>query len=216
MEQDYLDSLGQCALFGGIDLQRALEELPGTIQSYAGDFLLIQEGERVESLHVVLKGTLRAAKFSDDGGEFLYQNIQQGYIAGVEVVCTPKKTSPYSVYTVTDCALWSVPWAFLEDDRLPADLRLALTKNLLYIVGNMNLRKFYKIDTLSVRGVRARVWKYLNAQAERCGSKSFTVPFDREAMANYLCVNRSTLSHELGLMEAEGLIRFHKDQFTIL
>lgn len=216
VEKEYMDSLRQCALFYGIQLEKALEELPGPIQSYPKDFLRIQEGERVEDLHIVLKGTLRASKFTDDGGEFLYQNILPGYIAGAEVVCTPKKTSPYAVYAVTDCVLWSVPWACLEDDRLPVELRMALLKNLLYLVGNQNLRKFYKIDALSVRGVRARVWKYLNAQAERCGSKSFTVPFDREAMANYLCVNRSALSHELGLMEAEGLIRFHKDRFTIL
>ena len=38
----------------------------------------------------------------------------------------------------------------------------------------------------------------------------------REELADFLCVNRSALSHELGKMEREGLIRFRKNEFTLL
>ena len=53
-------------------------------------------------------------------------------------------------------------------------------------------------------------------QAERRGTNTFRIPFDREELAAFLCVNRSALSHELSLMEQEGLIQFRKNQFTIL
>ena len=53
-------------------------------------------------------------------------------------------------------------------------------------------------------------------QAERRGTSRFQVPFSREEMAAFLCVNRSALSHELSRMEAEGLIAFRKQEFILL
>ncbi len=57
---------------------------------------------------------------------------------------------------------------------------------------------------------------YLTMQAERRGTSTFRIPFSREELAAFLCVNRSALSHELSRMEAEGLIRFRKNEFTLL
>lgn len=208
--------LRRCPLFRGLDPARALAALdPGLLCVPAGAFL-VEQGERVDRLCLLLSGAMRASKFDPDGGEFLYQQLLPGYLAGGEVACTPRKTSPYAIYAVEDARLLTVPWAALEGEGLDAPLRLALLQNLLFFVANQNIRKYYKIDALSVKSARARILKYLTAQARRSGSATFTIPFDREAMANYLCLNRSVLSHELGRMEAEGLIRFRKNRFTLL
>ena len=179
----------------------------------AGQFL-IRQGERVDRIWIVLDGKLHAACFGAEGKEFLYQQLLPGYLAAGEVACTPKKTSPYDVYAVENCRLWSCPWSALH--QVPPELQLTLYQNLLAFVANQNIRKYYKIDALSVKGARDRILKYLTAQAQRTGSRSFTIPMNREAMANYLCLNRSVLSHELKQMEAEGLLRFRKNYFTLL
>ena len=46
-------------------------------------------------------------------------------------------------------------------------------------------------------------------------SKTFTVPFDRKAMADYLGADRSALSAVLCKMRDSGEIEFHKNQFTL-
>lgn len=208
--------LQTCVLFRGLDPATVLPALgPTPVTITAGSFLL-QQGERVEQLYVLLSGALRAARFEADGSEFLYQQLLPGYLAGGEVACTPRKTSPYAIYAVEDARLLAIPWAALEGEKLDAQLRLALLQNLLSFVANQNIRKYYKIDALSVKSARARILKYLTAQAKRSGSATFTIPFDREALANYLCINRSVLSHELKRMEGEGLLRFRKNQFTLL
>ena len=79
-----------------------------------------------------------------------------------------------------------------------------------------NLRKHYRLAILAQRGLRDRVLVYLTMQAERRGTASFRIPFSREELADFLCVNRSALSHELSRMEAESLIRFYKNEFTLL
>ena len=52
-------------------------------------------------------------------------------------------------------------------------------------------------------------------QAEAAGSRTFTVPMSRTALAEYLCADRSAMTRELAHMKAEGLIDYDKRQFTL-
>ena len=40
-------------------------------------------------------------------------------------------------------------------------------------------------------------------------------PFDRQGLADYLNLDRSALSKELGKMQKEGILEFHKNKFTL-
>lgn len=78
------------------------------------------------------------------------------------------------------------------------------------------MKKEYRLTIMAQKGLRERILVYLTMQANKRGTNSFTIPFSREELASFLCVNRSALSHELSLMQQEGLIRFHKNEFTLL
>ena len=73
-----------------------------------------------------------------------------------------------------------------------------------------------RIFHTSPKTIRGRLLSYLSAQALRENSRSFAIPFDRQQLADYLGVDRSALSAELGRMRAEGLIRFRKNEFELL
>jgi len=68
---------------------------------------------------------------------------------------------------------------------------------------------------LSLKGLRERIMTYLRMQSARRGKTTFAISFSREELADFLCVNRSALSHELSLMQQEGLIQFRKNVFTV-
>lgn len=57
---------------------------------------------------------------------------------------------------------------------------------------------------------------YLSSEALRTGKRQFTIPFDRQQMADYLNVERSALSKELGKMQREGILTFRKNTFCLL
>ena len=78
------------------------------------------------------------------------------------------------------------------------------------------MKKEYRLAILSQKGLRDRIVTYLTMQAGRLGKTSFDIPFSREELAAFLCVNRSALSKELSLMQEDGLIRFRKNHFTII
>ena len=65
------------------------------------------------------------------------------------------------------------------------------------------------------RTTRSKIMSYLSAEAGRLGKYEFDIPFSRQQLADYLAVERSGLSAELGKMRNEGLIDFHKNRFIL-
>ena len=55
----------------------------------------------------------------------------------------------------------------------------------------------------------------MSAEARASGGPAFEIPFDRQQLADYLAVDRSAMSKELGRMRDEGLLRFRKNRFTL-
>ena len=71
------------------------------------------------------------------------------------------------------------------------------------------------MDYLSQRTPRQRLLAYLSAQAQRAGSAEFTIPFNRQQLADFLSVERSAMSAELSRMQAEGLIETERSHFRL-
>jgi CRP-like cAMP-binding protein len=56
---------------------------------------------------------------------------------------------------------------------------------------------------------------YLNTVSLQTQSTEFDIPFDRQQLADYLNVERTALSKELGKMRDDGLIETKKSHFII-
>ena len=72
-----------------------------------------------------------------------------------------------------------------------------------------------KINYISHKSIRDRLLSYLSFQAVQQGSYSFEIPFNRQELADYLCVDRSALSNELSKMKKEGLLSCTKNKFEL-
>ncbi len=90
-----------------------------------------------------------------------------------------------------------------------------LLQNLLQISMQKNLILSNRIFCTTPKTIRERLLIYLTAQAMRANSTVFEIPFDRQQMADYLNLDRSALSKELGKMKKEGILEFHKNQFIL-
>ena len=91
-----------------------------------------------------------------------------------------------------------------------------LIKNLLQVSAQKNLALSRRIFNTSSKSIRGRLLSYLSNQAVLCNSKEFDIPFNRQQLADYLSVDRSALSKELGKMSKEGLIYVKKSHFRLL
>ena len=91
-----------------------------------------------------------------------------------------------------------------------------LILNLLGVMAAKNLTMNRKLQITSRRTTREKLLTYLEMQARQAGSASFTIPFDRQALADFLEVDRSGLSAEIGKLRREGLLESERNSFTLL
>ena len=69
---------------------------------------------------------------------------------------------------------------------------------------------------MSKRSIRTKLISYLSDEAKRQNSSSFTIPFNRQQLADFLSVDRSAMSNELCKMRDEGMLTFERDKFHLL
>ena len=91
-----------------------------------------------------------------------------------------------------------------------------LLRNLLTVCAERNLRLSQRILHTSPKTIRGRLLSYFSDRVRQTGSNRFTVPYDRQQLADYLGVERSALCHELSKMRREGLLLYRKNQFEWL
>ena len=96
------------------------------------------------------------------------------------------------------------PWAF------------RLTANLLTIATQKNLKLASRSFHTAPKSARARIMAYLNSVSLQKQSKEFDIPFDRQQLADYLNLERSAMSKELGRMRDDGLIQTWRNHFVLL
>ena len=91
-----------------------------------------------------------------------------------------------------------------------------LVKNLLQVVAQKNLNLSRKIQFMSQKTPREKLMAYLLDCAKRAGNAEFRIPFDRQALADYLGVERSAMSAELGKLQKDGILRTKGSNFCLL
>ncbi len=87
--------------------------------------------------------------------------------------------------------------------------------NLLDISMRKNLALSQRIIYTTPKTIRGRLLIFLSSQSSKAGSTTFQIPFSRQQLADYLNLDRSALSKELGKMRDDGLLDYYKDTFTI-
>ena len=88
--------------------------------------------------------------------------------------------------------------------------------NMMRILARKNLVSSRKIEIISRRSTRDKLMAYLMQEAKNAGSDSFTIPYDRQELADYLEVERSGLSAEISKLRREGVLKSDRSKFTLL
>ena len=90
-----------------------------------------------------------------------------------------------------------------------------VVQNLFFSISEKNRKLVQKIGHMSKRSTRAKLLSYLSEEAKKNNNRHFTIPFSRQQLADFLCVDRSAMSNELCKMRDEGLLKFEKNEFTL-
>ena len=124
-------------------------------------------------------------------------------------------SSPVTVVASAPCEVLLVPY---EKLLLPgADpARQRVLQNLVRTISDKYFLLSRRVDLLLLKSLRAKVCAYLLSEAEVHHSLTFTIPYSRIQLADYLNCDRSALSRELSLMQRDGLLETYKSSFKLL
>lgn len=199
------------------EFQQVLPGLCGTVRSIKKGTILLNEGDLVSWGGIVIKGSLAAVKTQYDGSISILDFVFPSKVFALDMALTPSKISALSIQALEDSVTFTFP---LNDigtlGWMNASQQTRMVGNILAYLANENVRKQHKIEITSHHSLRKRILTYLHFMSKQNQSGSFKIPYSREQLANYLCVNRSTLSHELSCLRREGIIDFEKNRFTLL
>ena len=214
------DIVGKARIFEQLDSDTArdiFEQLhPKCVELNKND-ILIRDGQLVNSFAIVEEGALNAAKLYADGSQSLLLKFEPSYVAAVDIAATKKKVSTYYITAGKKSKVHLIDYNYIsKPGKIREEYRLLMMESVLALIAGENIRKMYKIEILSRKGLRDKILVFLAIQQSFYGEREFKIAYNREELADYLCVNRSALSHELRSMEQEHLIYCRKNYFKIL
>ena len=186
------------------------------MQEYRRGVLVIAPQQRVNRFGIVLAGKIHLMHIFSEGNYSLMSTMGPGELLGADLIFTRSQLSPYHAMAAADTRVICFPAELVTQPGMLEDKdRLALSLRLAAWISTMNMKKEYRLAILSQNGLRERITTYLTMQASRRQKTAFTIPYSREELAAFLCVNRSALSHELSRMQQEGLTTFRKNYFCL-
>ena len=177
---------------------------------------VLRAGDTVESIGLVLSGSVLIIQEDIWGNRNILSKAGSGQTFAAAFACAPG-----SVLNVSVVAETPVKVMFINVKRILNICQSAcahhsrIIRNLLSELAEKNLRFSEKLTHMGQRTTRAKLMSYFSAEAQRLGKYEFDIPFSRQQLADYLAVERSGLSLELGKMRSEGLLDFHKSHFIL-
>lgn len=215
---DILKALKKTELFSDIPEEVILQEVMPhrQLQEYRKGVFLIEQQQKVNRFGIVLSGKIHIMHIFPEGNYSLMSALTVGDILGADLIHTRSQLSPYYAMAATPARVLYFPAGLLTSPGLMQEAwRLEALNHLVTWISHENMKKEYRLAILSQKGLRERIMTYLTMQSIRLQKTSFAISFSREELAAFLCVNRSALSHELSLMQQEGIITFHKNYFSL-
>ena len=217
--KDFVPVLKKTKLFSGVgdeEISTMLSCLGASLFTYKkGDYVL-RQGEHLSDILVLVEGSLHIQRDDYWGNRSILGHIGIGEIFGEAYAAPDSGTLLNDVIAVEDSAVY-----FFDVKRVISTCSSAcrfhtmVVQNLFFAISEKNRTLVQKLDYLSRRTTREKLISYLSEEAKKQNSPRITIPFNRQQLADYLSVDRSAMSSELGRMRDEGLLEFEKNRFRL-
>lgn len=214
----FLPILKKCPLFLDMqeqEIEKALCCICTGKKIYKKNQYIYNIGDKVSLLPLVVQGAILIEKEDFLGNKTILYKILQNDIFGAPYYYDSEPL-PFNVLSSEDSTVifLDIKKAFSIDYHCCA-LNNKIRKNFIDIMLKKNKLLNKKIEHISQRSIRNKILSYLSEEKFKNGSSCFYIGFNRQQLADYLCVDRSALSNELSKMQNENIIKFNKNYFEL-
>lgn len=218
--EKYIEILKKCPLFFGIDekdLMRMLSCLGAKVDSFDRKYTVMAEGSKAKYLGIVLSGEVQTEQTDIYGNRSILSVAGEGEVFSEAFACSDTQTLPVSVVAVKPGEIMFIDCGhILNVCKNGCAFHNRLIYNLMRDIASKTVMFHQKIEVVSKRTTREKLLSYLSMMSKKEGSSAFYVPFDRQQLADFLEVDRTGLSSEIGKLKKEGIIECRKNYFELL
>lgn len=207
-------------MFAGVgedEISAMLSCLDAKLKTYKKGEYVLRQGERLGDIIVLVGGNLHIQKDDYWGNRSILGQIAVGEMFGEAYVAPESGGLLNDVVAIEDSAV-----IFFDVKRILTTCSSAcrfhaiVVQNMFFAISEKNRKLVQKLGHMSKRSTREKLISYLSEEAKKHKSAIFTIPFNRQQLANFLSVDRSAMSNELCKMRDDGLIEFDKNSFKLL
>lgn len=217
--KEYFPLMLQSSLFSGMEqgeLAAMLQCLGARIRQVSKSEPIFLEGDPAGTMGMVLEGGVQVARDDFYGNRSLLAHAAPGELFAETFACAGIQSMPVSAYAVKDSKVMLLDCRkMLTVCSNSCHFHNRLVRNLLQVVADKNLALSSKIRVMSRKTTKEKLMAYLLDQAKLQKSRSFTIALDRQALADYLGVERSAMSAELSKLRKEGVLEYKGSHFTL-
>lgn len=217
--EKYSEILRHCPLFDGIDpndIPGLLACLGAAVRKIGKNQAILSEGDPANLVGILLNGSCAVVNQDIYGNRSILSTVSPCQVFAESFACSGVQTLPVSIIANDDCEVMLIDCRRITQSCSNAcGFHSQMIYNLLQTVAVRNLEFHRKLDIVSKRTTRDKLMTYLLSEAKRLGSKSFTIPFDRQQLADYLGVERSAMSAELSKLQKDGILQTNRSHFIL-
>lgn len=206
-------------LFAGmndIQVNSIVKLFHGFIKHYSKADYVYLAGDCVENMYVILSGSLQMIKEDFWGDKTIIEGLGPGYVFTEAYLSKETPESEVSYFVASDSEILVLPLANATVREQLQNWPMGnMIYNLLCVMAKQNQELVEKNELICKKTLRDKILTYLYHMARSNHSNTFTIPFNRTDLANFLDSDRSALTRELSKMKEQGLIDFEKNTFTI-
>ena len=211
--EKYLPILKNSSFFKGLtddEILSILHCVEATAVSKERGSYIFRAADSTEVMGLVVSGCVLVIQEDLWGHRNILSKCHAGDFFGEPYAASPGAVLNISVVADEDCEI-----IFLNIQRLLVTCHQKLIRNLVSVLANKILILNDKITHVGKRTTRDKLLSYLSAESIRHSSLSFDIPFDRQQLADYLCIDRAAMSTEISKLQKEGFIKTNRNHFEL-
>ncbi len=216
----YIEILKKCPLFNGIEpegVDRIVSCLNARVLSFDKKQMILNEGSSARNIGIVLSGSIHIVQMDYYGNQTILADAYPSELFCESFACAGVETLPVSVVSNEPCEILLFEGkGVVHTCEKNCEFHRKMIYNLVHDLAGKSIALHQRIKIVSKRTTRDKLMEYLMVQAAQTGKNSFDIPFNRQELADYLEVDRSGLSVEIGKLKREGIIENRKRSFKII
>ncbi|TXJ56634.1 Crp/Fnr family transcriptional regulator [Brachyspira aalborgi] len=215
---EYLNTIIKTRLFNNIDkkeIPNILNNFKSQKKLYEKGNIIIDIGDKVEAIYLILNGKIEISKEYDDTRKNIVNILESGEIFAEAMALSTNKISQITAISLSKSEILKINIKYIFDNNLEKNKNIFI-ENLLKIISDKNKFLSMKNDILSQKSLRSKIILYLEYMSNMQKSEKINIPYSRDKLAEFISADRSALSRELNRLAKEKMIELNGNKINII